>query len=185
MAKSIRSSTKKRNHAKLRSTVFGPVVDARTERLSAKLQELAAQPLKIETTKDAAEENTKTEAEAEDESDKMAIDESATTQSSSSKQRSNRVRKQPKRKPRNTMVFAKPHQVKLKDNHLLPNVNELYWALEFSAARCSALSHLGLFALAREGQSTAQTRIASQAIRSEDELESKDLLAQSPPAYSS
>lgn len=69
MAKSIRSSTKKRNHAKLRSTVFGPVVDARTERLSAKLQQLAAQPLKIETTKDASEENTKTEAEAEDESD--------------------------------------------------------------------------------------------------------------------
>jgi hypothetical protein len=69
MAKSIRSSTKKRNHAKLRSTVFGPVVDARTERLSAKLQELAAQPLKIETTKDAAEENTKAEADAEDESD--------------------------------------------------------------------------------------------------------------------
>lgn len=50
MAKSVRSSTKKRNHAKLRSTVFGPVVDARTERLSAKLQELAAQPLKFEGT---------------------------------------------------------------------------------------------------------------------------------------
>ncbi|GAM40781.1 hypothetical protein TCE0_041r13393 [Talaromyces pinophilus] len=112
MAKSIRSSTKKRNHAKLRSTVFGPVVDARTERLSAKLQELAAQPLKIETSKDNTEENSKTEAEAEDESDKMAIDESATTQTSSTKQRSNRVRKQPKRKPRNTMVFPKPHQGK-------------------------------------------------------------------------
>lgn len=69
MAKSIRSSTKKRNHAKLRSTVFGPVVDARTERLSAKLQELAAQPLKIETTKDTSEENAKPEAEVEDESD--------------------------------------------------------------------------------------------------------------------
>lgn len=53
----------------MRSTVFGPVVDARTERLSAKLQELAAQPLKIEPTKDAAEESTKVEPEAEDESD--------------------------------------------------------------------------------------------------------------------
>lgn len=42
----------------------------------------------------------------------MAIDESSTTQSSSTKQRSNRVRKQPKRKPRNTMVFPKPHQGK-------------------------------------------------------------------------
>ncbi|EED12544.1 conserved hypothetical protein [Talaromyces stipitatus ATCC 10500] len=112
MAKSIRSSTKKRNHAKLRSTVFGPVADARTERLSAKLQELAAQPLKIETSKDSSEENTKTEAGVEDESDKMVIDESAATKSSSTKQRSNRVRKQIKRKPRNKMVFSKPHQGK-------------------------------------------------------------------------
>ena len=69
MAKSIRSSTKKRNHAKLRSTVFGPVVDARTERLSAKLQELAAQPLKNESTKAASEDETKPEAEAEDDTD--------------------------------------------------------------------------------------------------------------------
>ena len=79
MAKSIRSSTKKRNHAKLRSTVFGPVVDARTERLSAKLQELAAQPLKIETSKDNTEENTKSEAEAEDESDSKRINSTSRT----------------------------------------------------------------------------------------------------------
>lgn len=78
MAKSIRSSTKKRNHAKLRSTVFGPVVDARTERLSAKLQELAAQPLKIETSKDNTEENTKTEAEV-DESDSKRINPTSMT----------------------------------------------------------------------------------------------------------
>ncbi|KAE8348708.1 hypothetical protein BDV28DRAFT_142916 [Aspergillus coremiiformis] len=44
MAKSVRASVQKRNRAKLRATVFGPVVDARTERLSAKLQELASQP---------------------------------------------------------------------------------------------------------------------------------------------
>jgi hypothetical protein len=44
MAKSVRASVQKRNKAKLRATVFGPVVDARTERLSAKLQELASQP---------------------------------------------------------------------------------------------------------------------------------------------
>lgn len=44
MAKSVRASVQKRNKAKLRSTVFGPAVDARTERLSAKLQELASQP---------------------------------------------------------------------------------------------------------------------------------------------
>jgi hypothetical protein len=44
MAKSVRASVQKRNKAKLRATVFGPAVDARTERLSAKLQELASQP---------------------------------------------------------------------------------------------------------------------------------------------
>ncbi|KAK2761396.1 hypothetical protein FQN54_001918 [Arachnomyces sp. PD_36] len=42
MAKGLRSSVRKRNKTKLRATVYGPVVDARTERLSAKLQELAS-----------------------------------------------------------------------------------------------------------------------------------------------
>lgn len=44
MAKSARSSVRKRNNANLRATVFGPANDARTARLSAKLQELAAKP---------------------------------------------------------------------------------------------------------------------------------------------
>jgi hypothetical protein len=44
MAKGLRASTRKRNNAKLRNTVFGPASNARTERLSAKLQELASQP---------------------------------------------------------------------------------------------------------------------------------------------
>lgn len=44
MAKSVRASVSKRNRANLRQKVFGPVVDARTERLAAKLQELASQP---------------------------------------------------------------------------------------------------------------------------------------------
>jgi hypothetical protein len=44
MAKGLRASTRKRNNAKLRSTVFGPASDARTARLSAKLQEVASQP---------------------------------------------------------------------------------------------------------------------------------------------
>lgn len=44
MAKSIRASVSKRNRATLRKKVFGPIVDARTERLAAKLQELASQP---------------------------------------------------------------------------------------------------------------------------------------------
>ncbi|MCJ1472836.1 hypothetical protein MMC13_001485 [Lambiella insularis] len=42
MAKGLRASTKKANRAKLRSKVFAPVEDARTQRLSAKLLELAS-----------------------------------------------------------------------------------------------------------------------------------------------
>lgn len=52
MAKSVRASVSKRNRANLRKKVFGPVVDARTERLAAKLQEIASQP-KPEATKKA------------------------------------------------------------------------------------------------------------------------------------
>ena len=44
MAKSARASVIKSNHRKLRATVFGPAHDARTARLSAKLQELVAKP---------------------------------------------------------------------------------------------------------------------------------------------
>ncbi|OAX81139.1 hypothetical protein ACJ72_04522 [Emergomyces africanus] len=47
MAKGLRSSVIKRNKAKLRAEVFGPVVDRRTERLSAKLQELVAKPKEV------------------------------------------------------------------------------------------------------------------------------------------
>lgn len=50
MAKSARASTRKRNNANLRSKVFGPAQDARLERLSAKLQEIANTP-KPETEK--------------------------------------------------------------------------------------------------------------------------------------
>ncbi len=44
MAKGARASTTKTNHRNLKSKVFGPVESARTERLSAKLLELASQP---------------------------------------------------------------------------------------------------------------------------------------------
>lgn len=46
MAKGARASTRKANNAALKSKVFGPVEDARTQRLSAKLLELAQQPKK-------------------------------------------------------------------------------------------------------------------------------------------
>jgi hypothetical protein len=44
MAKSSRSSVRKNNKAKLRDRVFGPAEMARTERLSAKLMQLASKP---------------------------------------------------------------------------------------------------------------------------------------------
>lgn len=44
MAKGARASTIKANNSKLKSRVFGPIETARTERLSAKLLELASQP---------------------------------------------------------------------------------------------------------------------------------------------
>lgn len=46
MAKGARASTIKANNAKLKRQVFGPIEEARTERLSAKLLELASQPRK-------------------------------------------------------------------------------------------------------------------------------------------
>ncbi|KAJ9134464.1 hypothetical protein NKR23_g10103 [Pleurostoma richardsiae] len=44
MAKSSRSSTRKTNNQRLKKNVFGPTEDARAERLSAKLLELASLP---------------------------------------------------------------------------------------------------------------------------------------------
>ena len=44
MAKSARASSRKRNNVALRDRVFGPAQDARTARLSAKLQEIASKP---------------------------------------------------------------------------------------------------------------------------------------------
>ena len=44
MAKSARSSSTKRNRSNLRAKVFGPASDARIERLSAKLMEIASTP---------------------------------------------------------------------------------------------------------------------------------------------
>ena len=44
MAKGLRSSKNKANNMKLRAKVFGPIENARKERLSAKLLELASKP---------------------------------------------------------------------------------------------------------------------------------------------
>lgn len=44
MAKGLRSSRNKANNRKLKANVFGPVENARKERMSAKLLEIALQP---------------------------------------------------------------------------------------------------------------------------------------------
>ena len=62
MAKSSRASSVKANNQRLKKNVFGPVEDARTARLSAKLLELAAQP---KPQKDTEMEEISDDAEAE------------------------------------------------------------------------------------------------------------------------
>ncbi|KAH8910082.1 hypothetical protein BR93DRAFT_925117 [Coniochaeta sp. PMI_546] len=52
MAKSARASKTKSNNQRLKKNVFGPVESARTERLSAKLQELISQPKPSEAKKE-------------------------------------------------------------------------------------------------------------------------------------
>jgi hypothetical protein len=44
MAKGLRASSRKKNSQALRARLYGPAADARAERLSAKLQEIAAKP---------------------------------------------------------------------------------------------------------------------------------------------
>lgn len=58
MAKSSRASTKKANNQRLVSKVFGPVEDARQQRLAAKLLEIASQPKPVpeKEMKDVSEE---------------------------------------------------------------------------------------------------------------------------------
>ncbi|CAI7610114.1 unnamed protein product [Penicillium discolor] len=105
MAKSVRASVSKRNRANLRKKVFGPLVDARTERLAAKLQELASQPRpeapaksKMDLAEDEAAEAAKAQT---GDSEEMDID---TIKSSKKKQA--RVQKR-NQKPRNSIVFQK------------------------------------------------------------------------------
>lgn len=121
MAKSSRSSVRKRNNAKLRSTVFGPAADARTERLSAKLQELAALPgpsQKQETSMDIGNEDQSTDEAPQEPSTngEMDIDmnDSKTTTASSTSSKKKKASKNDKkklnRKAKNSIAFHKPGQ---------------------------------------------------------------------------
>ncbi|KAJ5719565.1 hypothetical protein N7493_007143 [Penicillium malachiteum] len=105
MAKSIRASVGKRNRANLRTKVFGPVVDARTERLAAKLQEIASQPRpQVEKPEMDVEEDNTANQDSAAKDEKMDIDVKA---SSTKTRKSGRVQKN--KKPRNSIVFkARP-----------------------------------------------------------------------------
>lgn len=127
MAKSARSSVRKRNNAKLRSTVFGPAADARTARLSAKLQELASLPGPAQERKNANMEVDPEERVTTQTSDEMNTAESTeepgvedmdvdymfgnkdTSKSGSRKKKSNKIEKKNRRKKaRNSITFRKP-----------------------------------------------------------------------------
>ncbi|KZF21266.1 hypothetical protein L228DRAFT_249055 [Xylona heveae TC161] len=116
MAKGLRSSQNKNNKSKLRSNVFGPREDARTERLSAKLLELASKPkptdggdAKMETEeKDAvAEPQTQDDASKPEENEGMDVDGENVSKSSSSKKHKlpGRAHKKRRGKPHSSMTF--------------------------------------------------------------------------------
>ncbi|RDW89322.1 hypothetical protein BP6252_01354 [Coleophoma cylindrospora] len=94
MAKGARASTIKSNNAKLKSKVFGPVENARTERLSAKLLELAQQPkpskvadLTLEAEDGASADDNVAPAAASKIADSMEVDSSVKVSTSTSKGR--------------------------------------------------------------------------------------------------
>ena len=116
MAKSARASVRKRNNAKLRSTVFGPAADARTARLSARLQELVSLPKpdrKSETSSmDTDDAEQPTEANKADSAEEdMDVDVPAsksTVESASRKKKPSRIEKKKinrNRKAKNSITF--------------------------------------------------------------------------------
>lgn len=140
MAKSARASVTKKNHRNLRKKIFGPAHDARTARLSAKLQELAAKPrvnedktMDVDSTaqEDGGEQSTNGVLEGEYSSQmaatcthsitEMELDgegvsmKPSKSRSDKDKARSSRkAHKVSKRKPRNSMVFASERARKAK-----------------------------------------------------------------------
>ncbi|KAK3169485.1 hypothetical protein OEA41_008868 [Lepraria neglecta] len=116
MAKGLRSSRNKTNNLKLRSKVFGPVEDARKERLSAKLLELASKPIE-KTEEDAKmiddDKDSKQPKETESEADLLASEgemdldqaDTSTNATNSGSRSSGRIQKKGRGKARAAMVF--------------------------------------------------------------------------------
>ncbi|KAE9374369.1 hypothetical protein N431DRAFT_371883 [Stipitochalara longipes BDJ] len=114
MAKGARASTKKANNQKLKSRVFGPVESARTERLSAKLLELASQPkpkpvkedIVMESDEGTTAENNEVPAESK-QAEEMVLDQE-TTKSSDRPKSSSKGRIEKRRHHRKaSIVFPK------------------------------------------------------------------------------
>jgi len=119
MGKGLRSSVLKTNNRKLKKNVFGPVEAARTERLSQKLQELAAQPKPPRAEMEVEESNDLKEAESKDKAtsaNDTAMDLDSTNAPRTSwikaekrakEEKRNRIEKKQKRKVINQMTFKK------------------------------------------------------------------------------
>ncbi|KAK1968086.1 hypothetical protein LY78DRAFT_655627 [Colletotrichum sublineola] len=112
MAKSSRSSVIKKNNQRLKANVFGPVEQARAERLSAKLQELARQPKpEKEADIDMDIEQQHIDAQLNGEDVEIKTDDNVMdVDSAKLKRRSGRIQKQ--RKKNSKVVFPK-----YKDRH--------------------------------------------------------------------
>jgi len=120
MAKSARSSNTKRNNRNLRAKVFGPADDARTARLSAKLQEIAAKPRQTEDK--AMDVDTPVEEEEQDQSngntnsEDMDIDglQAKVVKRKVDHKQRRKEHRVSKKKPRNQMVFSSERARKAK-----------------------------------------------------------------------
>ncbi|KAH6684161.1 hypothetical protein B0J14DRAFT_693408 [Halenospora varia] len=112
MAKGARASVRKANNVRLKTQVFGPVENARMERLSAKLLELAAQPkpAREDITMDTEEDATKASAVDPATEDKTAegMDLDKDTSNVAPRSKKNRVEKRRRHSSRKAaIVFPK------------------------------------------------------------------------------
>jgi hypothetical protein len=91
MAKGLRASSRKKNAQALRARLYGPASDARAERLSAKLQELAAKPRPDqERAMDVDEQDTKPESTSPDSKDEGQFEDVAHLKNADSGHRNGR-----------------------------------------------------------------------------------------------
>ncbi|KAI9746428.1 MAG: hypothetical protein M1818_000141 [Claussenomyces sp. TS43310] len=116
MAKGSRASATKSNNAKLKVRVFGPVENARTERLSAKLRELAAQPrwpqeeggdVGVHNENEATKATHMTPAKEEKHADDMEIDKSVSLSMEKYKMGRGRIEKRKGSRSKAGIVFPK------------------------------------------------------------------------------